>query len=73
VPCLKQGCRNEDYSLLYGHRIAALPERGTDANLPINDNFLVGQTHVSALIEGAHAGAPLQTVSFSYFYERNWI
>ena len=30
-----------------------------------------GRTYVSALRLGAHAGAPLQTVSFSYFYERN--
>jgi len=28
---------------------------------------------VSALRLGAHAGAPLQTVSFSYFYERNLV
>jgi hypothetical protein len=28
---------------------------------------------VSALRLGAHAGAPLQTVSFFYFYERNLV
>jgi hypothetical protein len=28
---------------------------------------------VSALRLGAHAGAPLQTVNFSYFYERNLV
>ena len=28
---------------------------------------------MSALRLGAHAGAPLQTVSFSYFYERNLV
>ena len=28
---------------------------------------------MSALRLGAHAGAPLQTVSYSYFYERNLV